>query len=136
MFISHASTDRWVAEQLAVQIRKAGADTFLDAVDIDHGDDFEERINAAEARCAELLVLLTPWAMERPWVWIEVTYFRHSRKLIVGVLHGVSPEDIASHPQAAILLRRLDLVDINQVNSYLVQLKRRVNAAASRGSHA
>jgi hypothetical protein len=47
VFISHASTDAWVARQLESHVRACGADTFLDCEHIEHGDDFEEEIIAA-----------------------------------------------------------------------------------------
>ena len=136
VFISHASADAWVAKQLRAHIQHRGADVFLDEADIAHGDDFEERIHDAEERCSELVVLLTPWAMERPWVWIEISFFKHSRKRIVAILHGVSMAEIASHPQGAILPRKLNMVDINDVDSYFDQLSQRVRAEAARGSNA
>ena len=135
VFISHSSVDTWVAEQLAAQIRQCGAGTFLDETEIEHGDDFEDRILDAEKTCEELVVLLMPWAMSRVWVWIEISFFKHSRKRIVGILHGVSLDDIANHPMAAILLKRLDMVDINRIDSYFEQLRRRIQAARKRGSH-
>ncbi len=136
VFISHSSIDTWIARQLGAHIQQCGADIFLDEADIEHGDDFEERIHDAEERCSELVVLLTPWAMTRAWVWIEISFFKHSRKRIVGILHGVSVDEIATHPHAAILLRKLDLVDIHHVDSYFDQLKRRIQAATTRGSDA
>ena len=134
VFISHSSTDSWVAQQLAAGIQRCGADTFLDDSDIHHGDAFEDRILDAEKQCSELVVLLTPWAMARPWVWIEISFFKHSRKRIVGILHGVSLDAIAQHPYAAILLKTLDMVDINHVDSYFEQLTRRVRAGEERGT--
>jgi hypothetical protein len=38
-FISHSSQDLWVARQIAAEIRRLGAETFLDMADIAHGDD-------------------------------------------------------------------------------------------------
>ncbi len=134
VFISHSSVDTWVARQLATHIKGCGADTFLDAADIEHGDDFEDRILEAEATCSELLVLLTPWAIGRTYVWLEIGFFKHSRKRIVGVLHGLSVEEITKDPHVAVLLKKLDLVDLNNVDSYFEQLKRRVLADAGNSS--
>lgn len=66
VFISHSSKDTWVAKQIAQHISECGASSFLDEADIDHGDDFEERILHAAHGSQELLVLLTPWATTRP----------------------------------------------------------------------
>jgi hypothetical protein len=127
VFISHSSRDTWVARQLAAHIRNCGADTFLDESDIQHGDDFEEEILKAEETSTELLVLLTPWALERTYIWLEIGFFRRGGKRIVGVLHGVSHKDIATDERIAVLLKKIDLVDINAIDSYFEQLRKRVS---------
>lgn len=65
VFISHSSIDTWIARQIGVHIQECGADIFLDEADIEHGDDFEDRIHDAEEKCSERVVLLIPWAMSR-----------------------------------------------------------------------
>ena len=126
VFISHSSKDTWVAKQLAAHIHDCGADTFLYESDIDHGDDFEEEILKAEETSTELLVLLTPWALERIYIWLEIGFFRRGGKRIVGVLHGLSAKDIATDERIAVLLKKIDLVELNSVDSYFQQLRRRI----------
>jgi TIR domain-containing protein len=133
VFISHSSKDTWVATQIAHHIREAGADTFLDEADIEHGDDFDEEIVKASRLCTELLLLLTPWSVERAYVWLEIGFFRHDNKRIVGVLHGLKPEDISADPRIPVLLKKIDLVDINEIGSYFMQIERRVKAAGEAG---
>ena len=70
VFISHSSIDTWVAQQLARYVQESGASTFLDEADIEYGDDFEDRILEAAQASEELLVLLTPWATKRPYIWL------------------------------------------------------------------
>jgi hypothetical protein len=48
VFISHSSTDTWVAKQIASHIKNCDAETFLDVAHIQHGDDFETEILKAE----------------------------------------------------------------------------------------
>ncbi len=127
IFISHASPDTWVAQQLDTHIRDCGADTFLDCEDIDHGDDFEEKIIQAATACTELLVLFTPVARERKYVWLEIGMFLVARKRVVAVLYGVRKDEIASDQLMPLALKRVDSVEINQVGSYLTQLKARVD---------
>ncbi len=62
VFITHTSTDAWLASQLEARIQACGTDTFLDNSDIQHGDDFEERIRDEANSSSEQLVILTPWA--------------------------------------------------------------------------
>jgi hypothetical protein len=129
IFISHSSRDTWIAKQIAHHIRKTGAETFLDELDIQHGDDFEEEILKAEASCSELLVLLTPWSITRSWIWLEIGFFRRGKKRIVGVLHGITSNEITTDERVATVLKRLDMVDINHIESYFAQLQNRTHAA-------
>lgn len=126
IFISHSSQDLWVARQIAAEIRRLGAETFLDVADIAHGDDFEEEILKAEPGCSELLVLLTPWSLKRTWIWLEIGFFRHSRKRIVGVLYGLTAQEISSDPDVASVIKKLDMVELNNLDSYLTQLNKRI----------
>lgn len=126
VFISHSSVDTWVAKQLAAHIRDCGAETFLDEADIQHGDDFEEVILQAEAECSELLVLVSPWSLQRQYVLMEIAFFRRGGKRIVAALHGVTPKDIATDERVAVLLKKLDLVELNDIASYFDQLRARV----------
>lgn len=89
IFISHGWADRWVASQIERQIRRLGADTFIDINDVERGDDIEERIFTELPGCDELLVLFTPWAVDRNWVWVEIGAARGLRKRIVAVLYEV-----------------------------------------------
>lgn len=77
-----------------------------------------------------MLLLLTPWSVARPYIWLEIGFFRYDNKRIVGVLHGLKPEDISGDPRIPVLLKKIDLVDINEIESYFYQLDRRVKATA------
>jgi hypothetical protein len=125
VFISHSSTDTWVARQLDKEIKSCGVDTFLDCEHIEHGDDIEDRIIEAAQQCTELLVLFTPAAKDRRYVWLEIGMFAVARKRIVAALYGVTKEDIAVDQRTPLVLKRIDMVDLNDVDSYLHQLRRR-----------
>ncbi len=132
VFISHASTDSWVARQLEAHIRERGADTFLDCEHIEHGDDFEDKIIAAAGDCTELLVLFTPTARDRKYVWMEIGMFLGAGKRIVAALYGVRKEEIASDQLTPVALKRIDSVELNDIDSYLSQVERRVGDWRSR----
>jgi hypothetical protein len=125
VFVSHSSTDAWVAKQLSTHLERCGAATFLDVNDIEHGDDFDETIVEAAERSHELLVLLTPWSKDRHYVWMEIGMFRGARKRVVGILHGVKTTEIATDERIPVVLKKIDLVDLNAIDSYLTQLARR-----------
>lgn len=68
VFVSHSSQDTWIAKQIAPEIELRGATPFLDEAQVDAGADFEEDILNFLQQAHELVVLLTPWALERPYV--------------------------------------------------------------------
>ena len=126
VFINHSGIDTWVAKQIAKEIESCGAATFLDEANIDVGEDFEDRILAALERANELVVLLTPWALTRPYVWAEIGAAWGRRIPIVGILHGVTSNDIQSNPGVPVLIKRRDFIDLNEIQTYFDQLRQRV----------
>jgi len=128
IFISHASTDLWVAKQLETHVRNCGADTFLDCEQVEHGDDFEEKIIEAAEEATELLVLFTPTANTRKYVWMEIGMFLGARKRIVAARYGVTKEEISEDQFTPVALKRIDSVELNEIDSYFIQLKKRVES--------
>lgn len=126
VFISHSSEDTWVAQQLARILKGHGASTFLDEADIEYGDDFEDRILEAARGSQEMLVLLTPWALKRPYIWLEIGAIWGLGRRVVGVLHGLSPNELVTQDGTPALLKRIDLVQLNGVDAYLDQVAGRV----------
>lgn len=126
VFISHSGEDTWIAQQIARAVQDCGATAFLDEARIDVGADFEEDILAALDRADELVVVLTPWALGRPYVWAELGVAWGRRLPIVGLLLGVSPRDLQEKPGVPVFLKLRSLLPLNDVNKYLTQLKARV----------
>ena len=130
IFISHSSKDTWIAKQIAREIIACGASAFLDEADVEVGDDFEERILEFLEKANELLVLLTPWALDRPYVWAELGAAWARRIPIVGVLQGLSAAELQSRESIPIFLKKRDLIDINDIDRYFVELATRVSGKA------
>jgi TIR domain len=128
VFISHSSRDAWVAKQIAFHIQQCGALSFLDQSDLSYGDDFEEEILRAADLSSELLVLLTPWSQARPYIWMEMGVFWGSRKRIVGVLYGLTSQEIVKGEGIPALLKKIHLLELNEIDSYFDQLRHRVQA--------
>jgi hypothetical protein len=126
VFISHGWGDLWVAQQIERRIREAKAATFIDSFDIAKGDDFEDRIFGEMDRIDELVVLLTPWSVDRNWVWVEVGAARAKGRRIVPVLYGLSLDEIDRAKGGTTFLRAKNVVDINDLDKYLAELRRRV----------
>lgn len=133
VFVSHSGVDTWVAQQIAREIAACGATPFLDEAEIDIGADFEVDIFTALEKADELLVLLTPWALERPYIWVELGAAWTRRLTIAGLLLGLTVEDLQSRPDVPILLKRRRLLPLNDIEVYLRQLRGRVRAANGTG---
>ena len=126
VFVSHSSQDTWVAKQIAREIGARGATPFLDEAQVDAGADFEEDILNFLERAHELVVLLTPWALERPYVWAEIGAAWGRRIPIVALLLGITATELQSRPGIPVLLKKRDLLQLNEVEVYLDQLSARI----------
>lgn len=129
VFISHGWADRWVASRIAGGIVDAGATTFIDVNDVAKGDDIEERVFAEMRSCRELVVLFTPWAVDRNWLWVEIGAARSMDLRIVAILYQIDLPTIESERGGSTFLRGKNLVDINELDTYFLELKRRVTEA-------
>ena len=74
-------------------------------------------------------MLFTPAALDRPYVWIEIGVAWSQGKRIIGILHGMTTSDLAAHDGAPAFLRGIHLRDINELDKYLDELRRRVGDA-------
>jgi hypothetical protein len=128
IFISHSSKDNWIAKQIAREVSLCGATPFLDEADVEVGEDFEENILAFLEQAHELLVILTPWALERPYVWAEIGAAWGRRIPIVAILHGITPAELQSRSGIPVFLKKRDFLDINDIDVYFQQLKARISA--------
>jgi len=126
VFISHASSDKWVAGQIAKEVAAVGAVPFLDSGAIETGDEVDEELKQALHGASELLVLFTPAALARPYVWIEIGVAWGQGKRIIGILHDMTTSDLAAHDGAPAFLKGIQLRDINELDTYLEELRRRV----------
>jgi hypothetical protein len=128
IFVSHSSADTWVAKQIAREIEVRGGTPFLDEAEVDAGADFEEDILNFLEKAHELVVLLTPWALERPYVWAEIGAAWGRRIPIVALLLGITATELQARPGVPILLKKRDLLQLNEIDTYLDQLAVRVSA--------
>ncbi|HEU0009533.1 MAG TPA: toll/interleukin-1 receptor domain-containing protein [Verrucomicrobiae bacterium] len=126
VFISHSARDTWVAKQIAESVEAVGAASFLDEVAIEVGTEFEREILRSLRKADELVVLLTPWALERPYVWAELGAAWSKGIPIVGLLHGLTSGELQARPGVPVFLKQRNLVDLNDVEKYFRQLAGRV----------
>jgi hypothetical protein len=119
VFISHSSSDKWVARQISRQLDEFGVDSFLDEKDIETGDSIDQTIQEHLSDCDELLMLLSPAALDSPWVLIEVGGAKALKKRLVPILLHVGTNDLPA-PLATGLAR-----DLNDIESYYEEIRRR-----------
>lgn len=131
IFVSHSSRDLWIARQIAREIEAVGATPFLDEAEVDAGADFEEDIRDFLARAHELVVLLTPWALDRPYVWAELGAAWSRGIPIVALLLGLTPSELQNKPGVPVFLKKRDLLELNEIDTYVKQLAKRVREQAS-----
>jgi hypothetical protein len=103
--------------------RRHGIRTFLDEKDIEGGQSIPETIRERLRAGDEVLVLLTPYSINRPWVLVEIGGAWTLGKRTVAIIDKVTPEHIpdVTAPYKAI--------DLNDFDEYLEQLFRRVKEA-------
>lgn len=119
VFISHSSADLWIAEQIAKEVTAAGAQPWLDELDLEGGDNLRERIINGIAACREAIVLITPQSLKSRWVAFEIGAAFGQRKRVTPILHYVPPEKIE-------ILADVKAIDLNQFDQFLTQLRQRV----------
>ncbi|MFN5052592.1 MAG: toll/interleukin-1 receptor domain-containing protein [Planctomyces sp.] len=122
VFVSHATADKWIATIFCEKIDATGATSFRDDRDINGGDTIPDSIRTAIQVSRELVVLLTPDSIERPWVLLEVgaAWGRRKDYRIVPVLCHVTFDAIPD------IIEGKRAFHINDFDTYLVELKRRV----------
>ncbi len=122
VFVSHATSDKWLATTLCEKIEAAGATTFRDDRDIDGGDDIPDRIRAEIKRSRELVVLLTPHSVNRPWVLLEVGAAWGSSKSmrITAILYHVDADAIPS------MIHAKKAIPMNDCNHLFAEISERV----------
>lgn len=123
VFISHATADKWVAKAICEKIESVGASTFRDDRDINGGDDIPESIRKEIKRSKEIIVLLTPASVNRPWVLFEVGAAWGWRKdfRIVPVLYHVDVEPIPE------MIKAKKAISLNDFDTYLSEIRKRVD---------
>jgi len=123
VFVSHATADKWLAKTICERIEQFGAATFRDDRDIQGGDDIPEVIRKKIIQANELLVLLTPESVDRPWVLLEVgaAWGRKKKSRIVAVLCHVTVDTIPK------LIASKKAFPLNDFDTYLKELRERAS---------
>ena len=132
-FISHCGEDTWLAQKLAKDCEATGASTFLDEAQIAVGARFENEISAALADARELVVIVTPWALTRPYVWLEIGVAWFRQIPIVVLLLGMTAAEFQAKATIPVALKERNLLPLNNVSRYITELQERVQQHAKAG---
>jgi hypothetical protein len=81
VFLSYASSDKPSARFIADALRQSGVSTWFDEWEIHLGDSLRQRIESAAKASDCILLLLSPAAVDSPWVQKEIN-FALSRELM------------------------------------------------------
>ena len=133
VFFSHGGDDTYiVTDWLKPKLDSTGAKVFVDAGEIQYGDDFRQVILDELARCDELVVLLTESSLRRPWVTAEISAMLVRGKRIVAVRYG--PRELELQQLGVLsLLGTNKLLKLSEfdIGIYTEQLRARVEASAN-----
>ena len=103
-FFSYAHEDAEFALRLAKDLRAGGAAIWMDRLDIKPGQRWDRAIEDALATCPQLLVILSPAAVESTNVMDEVSLALEEGKTVLPVIHRQC--------KVPFRLRRLQYVDL------------------------
>jgi TIR domain len=109
-FFSYSRDDSSFVVRLAGDLKAAGANVWLDQLDILPGQRRDRAIEDALKNCPRLIVILSPSAVESTHVMNEVSFALEEQKTVIPVIYRdcVIP----------FRLRRLQYVDFKQVYAY------------------
>ena len=132
IFVSHGSPDMWIAGQISKEIRIAGGVPFLDESDIPKGSpDFKRIIRDEISESDELIAFFTPWSANRSWVWIEIGAAWNREIPILAVFYRMEVDDLDKSGQGKAILEDINIVQLNEFDVYLAQLRSRVRNVKS-----
>ncbi|MBL8165311.1 MAG: TIR domain-containing protein [Anaerolineae bacterium] len=83
VFISYAHADAAIATQIAEDLRFLGVPAWLDMLDMNAEQDWNEAVAAALQTCGLMLVIASDAALRAENVHIEVEHFRAAGKIVV-----------------------------------------------------
>jgi hypothetical protein len=103
-FFSYSREDSDFALRLAKDLKAAGANVWIDQLDIEPGQEWDSAIEAAVAGCSRMLLILSPASVTSRNVRNEISFALDEHKTIVPVLH--------KNCTIPLQLRRIQYVDL------------------------
>jgi len=126
-FISYAREDSDFALKLAKDLRHAGADLWIDQLDIKAGERWDRSIEKALEVCSGMLLILSPDSVGSPNVMDEVSYGLEESKRVLPVMYRAC--------KLPFRLRRVQYIDFTEAyQPALRRLVRDMQVTSSKGS--
>jgi hypothetical protein len=122
IFFSYARANSEFVLELAKDLRAAGANLWLDQLDIAPGERWDQSIQESLAKCETVLVILSPESVDSQNVMDEVSFALEEGKQVLPVLHKSC--------EIPFRLRRLQHIDF--VDDYGAGFTRLRNALTAR----
>ena len=94
VFISYATGDSAIADELRNDLEKNGLKCFMAEKDIQVATEWQESIRAALIGSKSVLVLLTPRSINRPWVLMETGAAWALGKALVPALSQIAANEL------------------------------------------
>lgn len=99
IFISHATTDRPIAEILKAEIDRVfanGVQVFASSVPgiVKPGVDWLDEIRNNLEKATAVIVLITPTSISRPWIWFEVGAYWSRSHIGTGKIYPLCAREI------------------------------------------
>ncbi len=86
-FVAYSRDDSGFALKLANDLRHAGADVWIDQLDILPGEPWDRAVQQALQDCGAMIVILSPASVASDNVMDEVNSAREDRKRIIPIIH-------------------------------------------------
>ena len=109
-FFSYSRDDSSFVVRLARDLKAAGANVWLDQLDIIPGQRWDRAVEDALKNCPRLIVILSPTSVESTNVMNEVSFALEEQKTVIPVIYR---DCVIPFP-----LRRLQYVDFKQVYAH------------------
>lgn len=111
LFLSYSRNDIDAANHIAAELRRRGADVFVDYERLKGGEDFIKRLGKEIKACDYLVLLFSPRSAESKWVQDEVAFARHhNRPIIPVILERVDDDNL----DAFFFIIRLEQIDFTR----------------------
>ena len=75
----------------------------------------------------KLVALLTPWSVDRNWVWAEMSASWALRRRFVAVLYGLTIPQIENEHGGLAILAPTNVLAIDDFDDYIRELKQRID---------